>query len=196
MVGGWIASYVFIFIFWSRCCCCCCLRLLLPTTSLLKRCFSAISPPLGLVSSRGLRAAIALSREGLARVRIRPRRGRRAALARRQGRVSAVSHTRPNHSALELFLCDFSAARPRFVAWLARSDSPHSRRPCPRADPFEIADDKGSSFPIVLLFVVVLRILYWAQYVRTCSTRQFTMHGRVYPVESRMTKRVVLYHIK
>ena len=30
-----------------------------------------ISPPLGLVSSRGLRAAIALSREGLARVRIR-----------------------------------------------------------------------------------------------------------------------------
>ena len=30
-----------------------------------------ISPPLGLVSSRSLRAAIALSREGLARVRIR-----------------------------------------------------------------------------------------------------------------------------
>ena len=29
MVGGWIASYVFIFIFWSRCCCCCCLLLLL-----------------------------------------------------------------------------------------------------------------------------------------------------------------------
>ena len=73
MVGGWIASYVFIFILWSRCCCCCCcclLLLLLPTTSVLKR-FSAISPPLGLVSSRGLRAAIALSREGLARVRIR-----------------------------------------------------------------------------------------------------------------------------
>ena len=41
---------------------------------------------------------IALSREGLARVRVRPRRGRRAALARWQGRVSAVSHTRPNHS--------------------------------------------------------------------------------------------------
>ena len=37
MVGGWIASYVFIFIFWSRCCCCCCLMLLLPTTSVLKR---------------------------------------------------------------------------------------------------------------------------------------------------------------
>ena len=36
MVGGWIASYVFIFIFWSRCCCCCVL-LLLPTTSVLKR---------------------------------------------------------------------------------------------------------------------------------------------------------------
>ena len=33
------------------------------------------------------------------------------------------------------------------------------------------------SFSIVLLFVVVLRILYWAQYVRTCSTRPFTMHG-------------------
>ena len=31
---------------------------------------------LGLVSSRGLRPAIALSREGLARVRVRPRRGR------------------------------------------------------------------------------------------------------------------------
>ena len=28
-VGGWIASYVFIFIFWSRCCCCCCVLLLL-----------------------------------------------------------------------------------------------------------------------------------------------------------------------
>ena len=74
-----------------------------------------------------MRAAIALSREGLARVRVRPRRGRRAALARWQGRVSAVSHMRPNHSALELFFCDFSAARPRFVARLARSDSPHSR---------------------------------------------------------------------
>ena len=37
MVGGWIASYVFIFIFWSRCCCCCCLLLLLLKTSVLKR---------------------------------------------------------------------------------------------------------------------------------------------------------------
>ena len=37
MVGRWIASYVFIFIFWSRCCCCCCVLLLLPTTSVLKR---------------------------------------------------------------------------------------------------------------------------------------------------------------
>ena len=36
MVSGWIASYVFILIFWSRCCCCC-LLLLLPTTSVLKR---------------------------------------------------------------------------------------------------------------------------------------------------------------
>ena len=35
MVGGWIASYEFIFISWSRCCCCCCV--LLPTTSVLKR---------------------------------------------------------------------------------------------------------------------------------------------------------------
>ena len=34
---GWIASYVFIFTFWSRCCCCCCVLLLLPTTSALKR---------------------------------------------------------------------------------------------------------------------------------------------------------------
>ena len=34
--------------------------------------FSAISPPLGLVSSRGLRPAIALGREGLAGVRVRP----------------------------------------------------------------------------------------------------------------------------
>ena len=38
-------------------------------------------------------------------------------------------------SALELFFCDFSAARLRFVARLARSDSPQSRGPCPRADP-------------------------------------------------------------
>ena len=37
MVGGWIASYVFILIFWSRCCCCYCLLLLLPTTSVLNR---------------------------------------------------------------------------------------------------------------------------------------------------------------
>ena len=117
MVGGWIASYVSIFIFWSRCCCCCCLLLLLPTTSVLKR-----------------REMLARS-EGLARVPVRPRRGRRAALARWQGRVSAVSHTRPNHSALKLFFCDFSAARPRFVARLARSDSPQSRGPCPRAGP-------------------------------------------------------------
>ena len=36
-MGGWIASYVYIFIFWSRCCCCCCVLLLLPTTSVLKR---------------------------------------------------------------------------------------------------------------------------------------------------------------
>ena len=120
---------------WSRCCCCCCLLLVLPTTSVLKRCFYVISPRLSVVSSRGLRAAIALSREGLPRVRIRPRRGRRAALARWQGRVSAVSHTRPNHNALELFFSDFFAAKPRFLARLARSDSPQSRGPCPRADP-------------------------------------------------------------
>ena len=41
-------------------------------------------------------------REGLARVRVHPRRGRRAALARWQGRVSAVFHTRPNHSPVSL----------------------------------------------------------------------------------------------
>ena len=38
-------------------------------------------------------------------------------------------------SAIELFFGDFSAARPRFVARLARIDSPHSRGPCPRAYP-------------------------------------------------------------
>ena len=48
------------------------------------------------------RAAIALSREGLAHVRIRPLRGRRAALARWPGHVSAVSPTRPNHSPVSL----------------------------------------------------------------------------------------------
>ena len=118
MVGGWIASDVFIFIFWSRCCCCYRgLLLLLPTTSVLKR------------------REMLVRSEGLARVRVCPRRGRPAALARWQGRVSVVSHTRPNHSALELFFCDFSAARPRFVARLTRSDSPQSRGPCPRADP-------------------------------------------------------------
>ena len=37
MAVGWIASYVFIFVFRSRCCCCCCQLLLLPTTSVLKR---------------------------------------------------------------------------------------------------------------------------------------------------------------
>ena len=102
-------------------------------------------------------------------MRIRPRHGRRAALARWQGRVSAVSHTRPNHSpvslqrpvcrgssyspAVTLFFCLFlvldrhdyrvtacvhrcntGRTRPRFVARLARSDSPQSRGPCPRAD--------------------------------------------------------------
>ena len=38
-------------------------------------------------------------------------------------------------SALKLFFSDFSAARPRFVARLARSDGPQSRGPCPRTDP-------------------------------------------------------------
>ena len=105
------------FCFWSRCCCCYCLLLLLPTTSVLKR-----------------REVLARS-EGLARVRVRARRGGRAALARWQGGVSAVSHTRPNHRTLELFSCDFTATRPRFIARLARSDSPQSRGPCPSAHP-------------------------------------------------------------
>ena len=146
---------------------------------------------------------------------------------------------------------------PRFVARLARSDSPQSRGPCPRADPPSPRPSRSASeversrlrgvphapyifartpapiycclllllgllsyllpsnrlivlcivvpirpyvpaalytmvgcacrvklrqkewsfsFPIVLPFVVVLRILYWAQYVRTCSTRPCTMH--------------------
>ena len=34
-----------------------------------------------------------------------------------------------------MFFGDFSAARPRFVARHARSDSPQSRGPCPRAHP-------------------------------------------------------------
>ena len=38
-------------------------------------------------------------------------------------------------SALEPFFCDLSAARPRFVARLAPSDSPRSRGPCPRSGP-------------------------------------------------------------
>ena len=38
-------------------------------------------------------------------------------------------------SALEPFFCDLSAARPRFVATLAPSDSPRSPGPCPRSDP-------------------------------------------------------------
>ena len=38
-------------------------------------------------------------------------------------------------SALEPFFGDLSAARPRFVVRLARSDSPQSRGPCPRAGP-------------------------------------------------------------
>ena len=70
---------------------------------------------LGLVSSRGLRPAIALGREGLARVRVRPRRGRRATLARCQGRVSAVSHTRPNHSLV--FLQRPVCCGPPIVPW-------------------------------------------------------------------------------
>ena len=37
MVGRWIVSYVFIFIFLSRGCCCCCVLLLLSTTSVLKQ---------------------------------------------------------------------------------------------------------------------------------------------------------------
>ena len=36
---------------------------------------------------------------------------------------------------IELFFRYFSAARPRFVARLARGDSPQSRGSCPRADP-------------------------------------------------------------
>ena len=48
-------------------------------------------------------------------------------------------------SALELFFCDFSAARPRFVARLARSDSPQSRGPCPRADPPSARPSRSAS---------------------------------------------------
>ena len=94
---------------------------------------------------------------------------RRATLARWQARVSAVSHTHPDHSPFSLqrpvcwgpptvprsrfffclFLvldrhdyrvtacvhrCNTGRTRPRFVARLARSDSPQSRGPCPRAD--------------------------------------------------------------
>ena len=127
MVGGWIASYVFIYISWSRCFYSCCLLLLLSTISVLKR-----------------REMLSRS-EGLVRVRVHPHRGRRAALARWQGRVSAVSHTRPNHSALKLFFCDFTAARPRFVARLARSDSPQSPGPCPRADPPSLWPSRSAS---------------------------------------------------
>ena len=55
--------------------------------------FSAISPPLDLVSSRGLRPAIALSREGLARVRVRPRRGRtRSASEVARSRLRGLPH--------------------------------------------------------------------------------------------------------
>ena len=66
--------------------------------------FSAISPPLGLVSSRGLRPAIALGREGLlTRVRVRPSpRPSRSASEVASSRLSAVSHTRPNHSPVSL----------------------------------------------------------------------------------------------
>ena len=51
-------------------------------------------------------------------------------------RALSVQHSDPCAlSALEPFFCEFSAARPRFVARLAPSDSPQSRGPCPRAGP-------------------------------------------------------------
>ena len=62
--------------------------------------FRRLFRPLGLVSSRGLRPATALSREGRGRVRVRPRRGRRAALARWQRRVSPRFPTRAPITAL------------------------------------------------------------------------------------------------
>ena len=42
---------------------------------------------------------------------------------------------------------------------------------------FHVPLTSSTSAPIVLLVVVVLRILYWAQYVRACRTRPYTMHG-------------------
>ena len=63
--------------------------------------------------------------------------------------AAAAAH---NISTEALFFCDFSVARPRFVARLARSDSPQSRGPCPRADPCEIADDKGSGLFLSLSY--------------------------------------------
>ena len=55
--------------------------------------FSAISPPLDLVSSRGLRPAIDLSREGFARVRVRCRRGRtRSASEVARSRLRGLPH--------------------------------------------------------------------------------------------------------
>ena len=51
-------------------------------------------------------------------------------------RALSGQHSDPSTlSALEPFFGDFSAARPRFVARLAPSDSPRSRGPCPRAGP-------------------------------------------------------------
>ena len=56
--------------------------------------FSAIFPPLGLVSSRGLRPAIALGREGLARVRISPSpRPSRSASEVSRSRLRGLPHT-------------------------------------------------------------------------------------------------------
>ena len=48
-------------------------------------------------------------------------------------------------SALELFFCDFSATRPRFVARLARNDSPQSLGTCPRADPPSLRPSRSAS---------------------------------------------------
>ena len=122
MVGGWIASYVFIFIFWSRCCCCCCLLLLLPTTSVLKR------------RQMLARSDSPQSRGPCARAGPPSPRPSRSASEVARSRHRVLPHA-PQSQRPRAVFCDFSAARPRFVARLARSVSPQSRGPCPRAEP-------------------------------------------------------------
>ena len=114
-----------------------------------------------------MRAGIALSREGLARVRIRPRRGRRAALARWRGRVSAVSHTRrtSSHEPQYQYTAIYTAVGPPAV--LASLKPPNNIIQLPPNVPCVVSNNYTAIGSGLYITKTRCLLIYWPQYVHT-----------------------------